>query len=115
MFADRCFDPTTGLLAFDLFNLDGILGDKFLVNGDIQPMLHGHPRRYRFRWLNSGPSRFHEVYITYLNNLGANNQFWPPVSIRREIDAVRPHGPIADRTGIPERRVFRVCARGCLC
>jgi hypothetical protein len=31
MFADRCFDPTTGLLAFDLFNLDGIRGDKFLV------------------------------------------------------------------------------------
>ena len=76
MFADRCFDPNTGLLAFDLFNLDGILGDKFLVNGVIQPVLHFHPRRYRFRWLNSGPSRFYQFYITDLNNLGANNQFW---------------------------------------
>ncbi len=76
MFADRCFDPTTGLLAFDLFNLDGILGDKFLVNGVIQPVLHVHPRRYRFRWLNSGPSRFYQIYITDLNNTGANNQFW---------------------------------------
>ena len=76
LFADRCFDPTSGLLTFDLFNLDGILGDKFLVNGAIQPVLHVHPRRYRFRWLNSGPSRFYQIYITDLNNLSANNQFW---------------------------------------
>src|SRR2546426_931995 len=76
LLADRCFDPTTGLLFFDLFNLDGILGDKFLVNGVIQPFLHVSPRRYRFRWLNSGPSRFYQIYITDLNNLSANNQFW---------------------------------------
>jgi hypothetical protein len=30
-FQDKVFDPETGLLAFDLFNLDGILGDKFLT------------------------------------------------------------------------------------
>jgi FtsP/CotA-like multicopper oxidase with cupredoxin domain len=76
LFADRCFDPTTGLLFFDTFNLDGILGDKFLVNGAIQPVLHVHPRRYRFRWLNSGPSRFYQIYITDLNNLSASNTFW---------------------------------------
>jgi FtsP/CotA-like multicopper oxidase with cupredoxin domain len=76
MFNDRCFDPTTGLLVFDTFNLDGILGDKFLVNGVIQPVLHVHPRRYRLRWLNSGPSRFYQIYLTDLNNLNANNQFW---------------------------------------
>jgi len=39
------------LLRFDLFNTDGILGDKFLVNGKIEPVLHVSPRRYRFRWL----------------------------------------------------------------
>src|SRR5438128_605596 len=76
MLADRCFDLTTGLVTFDLFNLDVILGDKFLVNGVIQPFLHVSPRRYRFRWLNSGPSRFYQIYITDLNNLSANNQFW---------------------------------------
>jgi FtsP/CotA-like multicopper oxidase with cupredoxin domain len=76
LFADRCFDATTGLLAFDLFNLDGILGDKFLVNGVIQPVLHVRPRRYRFRWLNSGPSRFYQIYLTDLNNLNAANSFW---------------------------------------
>src|SRR5688572_13900416 len=37
---DKVFDNQTGLLKFDLFNTDGILGDKFLVNGKIQPVLH---------------------------------------------------------------------------
>jgi hypothetical protein len=41
MLGDRVFRSDTGLLFFDLFNLDGILGDKFLVNGTIQPF----PRR----------------------------------------------------------------------
>jgi hypothetical protein len=58
IFADRCFDAQTGVLVFDTFNIDGILGDKFMVNGVIQPVLHVHPRRYRFRWTNSRPSRF---------------------------------------------------------
>ena len=76
LLADRCFDPTTGLLTFDLFNLDGILGDKFLVNGVIQPVLHVHPRRYRLRWLDSGPSRFYQLFLTDLNNTRATNSFW---------------------------------------
>ena len=37
MFNDKNFDPDDGLLFFDLANRDGILGDKFLVNGRIQP------------------------------------------------------------------------------
>ena len=61
MFADKCFDRRTGLLFFDLFNLDGILGDKFTVNGKIQPVLHVSPRRYRFRWLDARPSRFADL------------------------------------------------------
>ncbi len=64
IFADKCFDPRTGLLFFDLFNLDGILGDKFTVNGKIQPVLHVSPRRYRFRWLDAGPSRFYQFFLT---------------------------------------------------
>ncbi|HKD25167.1 MAG TPA: multicopper oxidase domain-containing protein, partial [Xanthobacteraceae bacterium] len=66
----------TGLLAFDLFNLDGILGDKFLVNGKIQPFFNVQPRRYRFRLLDTGPSRFYSFFLTDLHNLGANNPFW---------------------------------------
>jgi FtsP/CotA-like multicopper oxidase with cupredoxin domain len=75
VFADKVYDDT-GALAFDLFTLDGILGDKFLVNGKIQPFFQVEPRRYRFRLLDTGPSRFYSYFLTDLNNLNANNQFW---------------------------------------
>jgi FtsP/CotA-like multicopper oxidase with cupredoxin domain len=64
MLTDKLFDPSTGLVFFDLFNTDGILGDKFLVNGKIQPFLTVKPRRYRFRILDSGPSRFYQLFLT---------------------------------------------------
>jgi FtsP/CotA-like multicopper oxidase with cupredoxin domain len=76
MFADRCFDAATGELVYDTFNIDGILGDKFMVNGVIQPVFHVHPRRYRFRWTNSGPSRFLQIYLTDLANPSASQPFW---------------------------------------
>ena len=75
-FADKVFDPEDGQLLFDTFNLDGILGDTFLVNGKVQPFFKVKPRRYRFRWLNGGPSRFYEFFLTDLGNLSAHNMFW---------------------------------------
>ena len=75
-FADKVYDPENGDLVFDLFNLDGILGDKFLVNGTIQPFFQVSPRRYRFRLLDTGPSRFYEFFLTDMANLSANNQFY---------------------------------------
>ncbi|MCA1628952.1 MAG: multicopper oxidase domain-containing protein [Acidobacteria bacterium] len=63
VFNDAVYDAQTDQLAFDLFNLDGILGDKMLVNGKVQPVLHVSPRRYRFRWLNMGPSRFYQLSL----------------------------------------------------
>jgi FtsP/CotA-like multicopper oxidase with cupredoxin domain len=75
MFIDRNFDPTTKLLAFDLANRDGILGDKFLVNGKIQPFFRVKRRRYRFRWLNSGPSRFYQFFLTNPASLTTVNRF----------------------------------------
>lgn len=75
MFIDRNFDPTTKLLAFDLANRDGILGDKFLVNGKIQPFFRVKRRRYRFRWLNSGPSRFYQFFLTNPASLATVNRF----------------------------------------
>jgi FtsP/CotA-like multicopper oxidase with cupredoxin domain len=63
-FSDKIFDPSTAQLVFDLFNLDGILGDTFLVNGAVQPFLEVSPRRYRFRLLDPGPSRFYEFFLT---------------------------------------------------
>src|ERR1700687_6136262 len=76
VFSDKVYDPESGQLVFDLFNLDGILGDKFLVNGKIQPFFQVQPRRYRFRLLDVGPSRFYEYFLTDLNNLNAVNQYW---------------------------------------
>jgi len=76
VFNDKVIDPSTGQIFFDLFNLDGVLGDRYLVNGKVQPVLHVSPRRYRFRWLNTGPSRFHQFFLTDLTNLSANNTFW---------------------------------------
>ena len=75
-FADKVYDPETGELVFDLFNLDGILGDKFLVNGMIQPFFAVEPRRYRFRMLDTGPSRFYEFFLTNLNNLSQAIPYW---------------------------------------
>ena len=53
------FDSTCQTV-FDLFNLDGILGDRFLANGVIQPYLNVQKRRYRFRIYAPGPSRWWE-------------------------------------------------------
>jgi FtsP/CotA-like multicopper oxidase with cupredoxin domain len=78
LFADRTYDPNSGDLVFDLFNLDGILGDKFLVNGKIQPFFEVSPRRYRFRLLDTGPSRFYEFFLTGGVAAGSpnTNPFW---------------------------------------
>jgi FtsP/CotA-like multicopper oxidase with cupredoxin domain len=63
MLNDKVFDEDREIF-FDLANSDGILGDKFFVNGKIQPFLVVKPRRYRFRVLNSGPSRFYQIFLT---------------------------------------------------
>jgi FtsP/CotA-like multicopper oxidase with cupredoxin domain len=72
---DKVFDPASGYCFFDLFNTDGIVGDKFLVNGKIQPYLEVEPRRYRFRILNGGASRMYQLFLT---DKGANPRipFW---------------------------------------
>ncbi|NJD62253.1 MAG: bilirubin oxidase, partial [Deltaproteobacteria bacterium] len=64
VFADKTFDPSTGKLFFDLFNLDGVLGDKYSVNGKIQPYLEVKRRKYRFRLLDGGPSRVYEFFLS---------------------------------------------------
>lgn len=69
VFADKQFDPTTGELIFDQFATDGFLGDKLTVNGKIQPYMEVEPRKYRFRFLNVGPSRFYRFVLRYA---GAN-------------------------------------------
>ena len=50
-------------LVFDLFDLDGILGDRFAANGAIQPKLTVQKRRYRLRLYNPGPSRWYQFAL----------------------------------------------------
>ena len=64
IFIDMAYDPNTGEQFFDLFNLDGMLGDKYTVNFKIQPYLNVHRRKYRLRLLDSGPSRFYEFFLS---------------------------------------------------
>jgi FtsP/CotA-like multicopper oxidase with cupredoxin domain len=61
-FNDFLFDQNCQLV-FDLFDLDGILGDRFCANGAIQPYFNVDKRRYRFRLYNPGPSRWWEFAL----------------------------------------------------
>ena len=58
-FSDALFDKNYQTV-FDLFDLDGILGDRFLANGAIQPYFNVKRSRYRFRLYAPGPSRWWE-------------------------------------------------------
>jgi len=128
LFNDKIFDED-GILFFDLFNIDGILGDRFLVNGKIQPFFQVHPRRYRFRWLNGGPSRFFEMFLTDPNNLSAHLPFWQisndgnllPAPIQVEsvrlgvaerVDVIIDFKQFAGRSLILENRLIQVDGRG---
>ncbi len=60
---DRLLAPDASLV-FDPFNHDGILGDKYVVNGKIQPFLEVQGHRYRFRFLNGSNARFYQLFLT---------------------------------------------------
>jgi len=76
MLNDKLLDSTTGLICFDTFNFKGLIGDVQLVNGVIQPFLSVNKRRYRFRVLNAGPSRFYELFLTDPLSPGTVIPFW---------------------------------------
>jgi FtsP/CotA-like multicopper oxidase with cupredoxin domain len=63
IFTDLRIDPVSQQTTIDLTEDGGHLGDKYLVNGKIQPFFNVNKRRYRFRLLNKGPSRVHELYL----------------------------------------------------
>jgi FtsP/CotA-like multicopper oxidase with cupredoxin domain len=63
-FSARRFD-SRGLLFFDQFSPEGIVGDKYLVNGKIQPFFKVERRKYRFRMLNGDITRFFDFFLSY--------------------------------------------------
>jgi FtsP/CotA-like multicopper oxidase with cupredoxin domain len=62
-FVDPQFD-SSGKIYFDVFDTDGHLGDYVAVNGKIQPFLNVQRRKYRFRLLDIGPSRFYQFFLS---------------------------------------------------
>jgi FtsP/CotA-like multicopper oxidase with cupredoxin domain len=53
-----------GSLWFDTFDHDGFLGDKFLVNGAVQPYFEVERRKYRFRFLNASNARIYQFFLS---------------------------------------------------
>ena len=63
LFQDKRFNPKGEMILVDPTH-EGFLGDKFIVNGKIQPKLTVQRRKYRFRLLNAGPSRYYQFFLT---------------------------------------------------
>ena len=61
--ADKQFD-SNGALYFDPTDLNGFVGNYFTVNGVVQPYLKVARRKYRFRILDGGPSRFYGLQMS---------------------------------------------------
>src|SRR5262250_42128 len=59
---DAATDPN-GQYFFDIFTTDGFLGDIMLVNFQYAPFMEVLPRKYRFRTLSAGMSRFIQLQI----------------------------------------------------
>jgi FtsP/CotA-like multicopper oxidase with cupredoxin domain len=63
---DAAFDPD-GQLFFDIFNTDGFVGDVMLVNESYAPYFEVLPRKYRFRTLSAGMSRWIRLQLADAN------------------------------------------------
>jgi len=60
---DRRFAPN-GQMVYTPGDLDGFLGDQFMVNGAVQPFLEVDRRKYRFRFLNGSNARYYLLRFT---------------------------------------------------
>jgi len=69
---DVLFDAN-GQVRWSPFNTAGILGDRYTVNRRIQPFFKVERRKYRFRILNGGPSRFYQLFLTSGKNFKQKN------------------------------------------
>src|SRR3954454_15491808 len=58
---------THGQLYFDIFNTDGFVGDVMLVNESYAPYFEVLPRKYRFRILSAGMSRWIRLQLADSN------------------------------------------------
>ena len=66
--SDAAFDQA-GQYFFDIFTTDGFLGDVMLVNFAYAPFMNVLPRKYRFRILSAGMSRFIQLALADINGV----------------------------------------------
>lgn len=86
LFQDKRLDRNGQLVYDGLLDHDGFLGDKFLVNGAIQPVLTVKRRKYRFRCLNAANARFLALFFA-----GEDGRVHP-------FDLIATEGGLLDRT-----------------
>ena len=63
LIADKAWLPGSGQLWFNIFNLDGFIGDRLTTNWQYKPYLDVRARRYRFRILNGSVSRYFKIAL----------------------------------------------------
>jgi FtsP/CotA-like multicopper oxidase with cupredoxin domain len=74
IFSDAAFDQQ-GQYFFDIFAVDGFLGDVPLVNFAYAPYMEVLPRKYRFRILNACMSRFLKLALARQNGTAVPFRF----------------------------------------
>ncbi|MFL5426302.1 MAG: multicopper oxidase domain-containing protein, partial [Myxococcales bacterium] len=98
MLADKAWDRD-GQLYFDIFDLDGFLGDAMTVNLLYKPYFEVERRKYRFRILNAAVSRFFKYGLSdgsqMIQIANDGNLFPHPVPLT-----------VSDEQGIAERYDF---------
>ncbi len=75
---DVAFDPD-GQLFFDVFDTDGFLGDVMHVNFQWKPTFKVLPRKYRFRTLSAGMSRW--IKLAVADSLDPNTARAVPITV----------------------------------
>src|SRR5476651_576210 len=95
LLSEKAFDAS-GQMYFDIFDLDGFLGDVMTVNLAYKPYFEVEARKYRFRILNASVSRFFKVALsdgsTMIQIANDGNLFPHPVPLTQ-----------LDEQGIAER------------
>ncbi|HEX9085748.1 MAG TPA: multicopper oxidase domain-containing protein [Gemmatimonadaceae bacterium] len=88
MLADKAWDAD-GQLFFDIFDLDGFLGDAMTVNFLYKPYFEVEARKYRFRILNASVSRFFKIALSDgspVVQIGNDGNLLPGPVVLNELD-----------------------------
>jgi FtsP/CotA-like multicopper oxidase with cupredoxin domain len=103
-FVDPQFD-SAGNIFFDVFDTDGHLGDKVAVNGKIEPYLKVQRRKYRFRLLDIGPSRYYEFFLSKGVPVTGQQNWIPTTLIATDGNLLPSPVPMASLMMAPAERV----------